>query len=276
LWGQRANGRSLYWTTRPEFDYVAAEHDGYQRFTGRPLHRRSVFHRRDGTTFVFDHLLGDGTHDAELNWHLAAGTRVEPAGRGAWEALGDGFRLRLALLADAMVETEVIEGREQPPQGWVSPRFGHRESAPVLHSYRRAPLPMTWVTVLSPAGASEEEGGGTTLLAATGDLTPRGAVISVEHAAGREVCAHAFVGEGEADAASLSTWLELGEGRFRGRAAYLRLDDAGQLTECCVVDGWELEWGGRVVWRTANGPEDACIAVREDSSAVSEPVEIGS
>ena len=43
------------------------------------------------------------------------------------------------------------DGQAGSPQGWVSPRCGVREPAPVLCSRQHGPLPMAWVTVLVPS-----------------------------------------------------------------------------------------------------------------------------
>ena len=276
MWGQRAVAHACRWVTRPTYDFVEAEHDGYQRLPGRPVHRRSVFHQRGGATFVVDRLLGDGTHTAELNWHLSPETRLERAGPDAWQAAGEGFRLHLALLGDGTLETAVTEGQDTPPQGWVSPRFGEREPARVLSVRRTGPLPLAWVTILMPdlAGRTQPMPGDTGEIGVCGRVDTRGVVAILERSTGQEIFAHSF-GETkphggprdervpEADPALPSStslpWLDLGEGRYRGQAAHLRLDDEGRLVECSFVGGLELEWNGQQVWRSAAGGEDTCV-----------------
>jgi hypothetical protein len=240
---------------------VGAEHDGYQRLPGRPLHRRSVFHRRGAATFVVDRLLGDGSHQAELTWHLPHGAAVTAAGENAWAADGDGFRLWLALLSDGAADTVIVEGQEPGeegshairPQGWVSPRFGVRVPAPVLCSRRGGPLPMAWVTALMPTTSGEA------LPTVHGRVDARGVVVTVTHAGGRVIYAQAFMDHNRGAAAPPT--LDLGEGRFQGQAAHLLLDEAGRLLEFCGVGGLELEWEGRTVWRAANGCEDAHVVL---------------
>lgn len=285
MWGRRASARARRWVTQPGYDFVEAEHDGYQRLTGRPLHRRSVFHSRGGATFIVDRLLGDGTHSAELNWHLCPEAQLEPSGPDAWQATGDGFRLHLAVLGDGRLETAIIEGQEQPPQGWVSPRFGARVPAPVLCARRSGPLPMAWVTVLVPDASSRvsrpaTDASGmiaqpTEISGISGTVDTRGAVVTLESPTGREIYAQSFVEMGEERGSReerapepegattppvLSLpWLDLGEGRFRGQAAHLRLDADDRLVECSFVGGLELERNGHGVWRSAAGREDTCV-----------------
>lgn len=271
MWGRRAHGRRRQWVTRDAFDYVEAEQDGYQRLAGRPLHRRTVFHRRSGATFVVDQVMGDGTHGAELTWHLPAGAALAAEEAGCWVADGDGFRLQLALLTDATAETEVVQGREEPPQGWVSPRFGVREAAPVLCSRQSGPLPLAWVTVLLPAVAGPDlvPGFRHPTAVVDGRVDARGVVVTVSHPGWSEIYAQTFGDdcptaredgaamekEDRAGSPSGIPWLELGEGRFRGRAAHLLLDGVGRLVELCVVGGLELEWRSQTVWQAAKPSE---------------------
>ena len=98
-------------SSRLQEDGLASE-AGARRLLGRPLHRRSIFHRRGGATFVTDRVLGDGTYEAELTWHLPSGSSLQGTGVDAWIARGDGFGLQIALLTDATAEAAVVEGQD--------------------------------------------------------------------------------------------------------------------------------------------------------------------
>jgi hypothetical protein len=290
-------------------------------------------------------VLGDGTHEAELNWHLAGGTTVETSGDGSWLATGEGFQLQLSLVADATTETEIIEGRGADanetvppaatgdddslpaapatpglcrPQGWVSPLFGVREAAPVISSKQRSPLPIAWATILLPqqaanasssTGSQRESGlcGQSTVV--DGWITAEGVVVTLIHPGWREIYAHSFTAAEESSSQSRGRrrhrradsaddepgnrpasqagetnstavdgsqpdrtttapehWLDLGEGRFRGRVAHLILDGIGRVVECSVVAGVALEWGGRSVWRAAGYPGSGWVP--EDAHVV--------
>jgi hypothetical protein len=290
MWGQRANATQRRWTTRPAFDFVEAEHDGYERLPGRPLHRRSVFHRRSGATFVVDRLLGSGEHTAELTWHLAPGARVSTEGDLAWSAAGDGFHLYLAILADGAAEAVIVEGDEVQsadcvsgnlpgastatddairntqyslPQGWVSPHFGERVPAPVLCSRRGGSLPTAWVTVLLPAPLGGLSGAAVPTV--QGRVEAHGAVVELTQPGHRELYAHTFTDDRQGSVSP--PWLELGDGRFRGEAAHLLLDEEGRPVEICVVGGLELEWDDRLVWRAPTGAEDAHVVLGPPEAA---------
>src|ERR1043166_8222458 len=100
-------------------------------------------------------------------------------------ATSDGYRLQVPLAADGTPETMVIHGQEEPPQGWVSPRFGVREPAPVLSSRRAGSLPMGWVTLLLPASVLGEPWRALPKIA--GGVDTRGAVVTLETPEGREL-----------------------------------------------------------------------------------------
>ena len=116
---------------------VHACHDGYRRLADPVFHHRRVTIAEDGRSLVVQDWLDCAkSHDVELLWHGAAGSSIE-------HNAGDAWTLRLAerrvdLIVDgASLECAVIEGRDHPPQGWVSSKFYERTSAPVLSARTR-------------------------------------------------------------------------------------------------------------------------------------------
>jgi hypothetical protein len=110
---------------------VEAEHDGYARLPGAPVHRRSLA-LRAGRAHVCDAIAGSGDHALESLVHLAAGTEVERAGENAFDLRRDGLSARIEFSGVDGVEVE---------QGWVSDGFGAREHAPVLVARAARTLP---------------------------------------------------------------------------------------------------------------------------------------
>ncbi len=111
---------------------IHASHDGYERLADPVLHHRRVtLDAADGGLLVEDWLDCEQTHCVELLWHAAAGAALVPAEGPSWRLEAQGRRLSL-VIDGSDVRAEVIEGRESPPQGWVSSRFYERSPAPVL------------------------------------------------------------------------------------------------------------------------------------------------
>lgn len=114
---------------------VHASHDGYGRLPDPVIHHRRVTLRDDGSLLVDDWIDCAQPHRVELLWHAPVGAAFVPGSDGTWLLTVQDRVLRLTIVARPLgqpFETSVIEGRESPPQGWVSMRFYHRAPAPVL------------------------------------------------------------------------------------------------------------------------------------------------
>ena len=111
---------------------IHANHDGYERLADPVTHHRRVtLDAADDGLLIEDWLECRRPHDVELLWHAAAGATLTPTACSTWRLEAQGCRLGLAI-GGADFKAEVIEGRESPPQGWVSSRFYERSPAPVL------------------------------------------------------------------------------------------------------------------------------------------------
>ena len=112
---------------------VHACHDGYVRLADPVTHHRRVsLVADDGSLVVEDWLECVQAHDVELLWHGAAGATLAREGNGdTWRLKGADHGLQLEL-DGATMESSVVQGRESPPQGWVSPKLYKRVPAPVL------------------------------------------------------------------------------------------------------------------------------------------------
>jgi hypothetical protein len=75
--GDEAHPRVLKWETNSEFDYVVAEHVGYQRLAQPVAHSRSVrFDKRNRFWLVEDDFSGAGKHQLTTRFHFNAGLEV--------------------------------------------------------------------------------------------------------------------------------------------------------------------------------------------------------
>jgi len=131
------------WISTADFDFLQAQHDGYGRLTDRVLHRRVVFHAREGPWLIRDQVSGKQSHSLALHWHFApeifvaeveGGVRAELAG-------SSGAPLELLHAAEKNWEREVVSGS-------VSPCYGRLEAAQVARFTTQAALPMGCATLL--------------------------------------------------------------------------------------------------------------------------------
>lgn len=118
---------------------VHASHDGYGRLADPVIHHRRVTLREDGSLVVEDWIDCTQPHRVELLWHAPVGAAFVPDSDGAWVLTVQDRALRLTIgypepgrPTGSPFDSSVIEGRESPPQGWVSTRFYQRAPAPVL------------------------------------------------------------------------------------------------------------------------------------------------
>jgi hypothetical protein len=115
-----------------------ATHDGYARLRPPARHRRSVrLDRPQRRLTVEDRLLGDGTHDVCLSFHLGPQVRCDLAGtvaRLSWPAEAPHAGATLTL--PDRLSWSCVQGAAQPPErpaaGWYSPAFDVRVATATL------------------------------------------------------------------------------------------------------------------------------------------------
>ena len=140
-----ARPRVVSWQSGETHDRVVAEHDGYQRLMQSVNHRRSVtFERKRGRIEVVDAFaqLSDGgaTHEFVWTFPFAPGCAVESVADG-WSVRTARQRVHLSLPFRDPGGDAVPIGVEHG-EGWVSPRYGVREKAPLLQWRWRGEIPL--------------------------------------------------------------------------------------------------------------------------------------
>ncbi|GAA4673493.1 alginate lyase family protein [Pseudonocardia yuanmonensis] len=112
----------------------SAEHDGYSRPGHRVVHRRSV--ELDGAAdeiLVRDEVLGRALHSCRLVFHLGPTVTAELSGTQAtlgWTRGDRTYCARLTLPPE--LTWTAHRGETDPPLGWYSARFGHKEPSTAL------------------------------------------------------------------------------------------------------------------------------------------------
>jgi uncharacterized heparinase superfamily protein len=146
-----ARPRVLGWITRPDFDYLRAEHYGYARLKSPVVHRRSLFwDRLSGFILVEDCFEGEGAHLFELFFHFFPDIEVTQDSESTFRATGSSSTIRLHFLS---------------ADGWasdlrtcfVSERYGLRRPASkiVLTSSQTAPLTFRTAIDLGSCGQGD-------------------------------------------------------------------------------------------------------------------------
>jgi len=149
----------LYWTKARllRFEDAGAyalaegEHDGFRRYAGRSVHRRSVLHAKDDLWVVVDRIAGRGSHSARLQWLAGPYPHAYSAadGRLTLETPAGPFAITVLDRSARPLAGEVVAGGESPPRGWLPRHYAEKDPAPSLTVVRREELPLLLVTVLS-------------------------------------------------------------------------------------------------------------------------------
>lgn len=148
MWGRRARAEQIAWATTRGFDYFEGAHDGYYA-AGGVRHRRSVLFGKRGYWLVVDHLEGEGRHRIDATFQLARGFSRGP-GDGLVFASDGGAAVEFRTWLPVGVTTEIIEGADAPPRGWVSDGFGQKDAAPAVVAGGVVELPATLLTAVVP------------------------------------------------------------------------------------------------------------------------------
>jgi hypothetical protein len=160
---QATYGGSFLWLDAPNSHAVAidgvdggpvarwqARHDGYARQSGGPIHERTVTLDRVARRIeVADCVLGQGTFDVRLAFHLGPAVEVHAEGDGfvlAWQANGQRYSGRLSL--PQALRWQVHRGTGDPMLGWYSPAFHEKEPSTSLVGSGTIAAGATVLTVL--------------------------------------------------------------------------------------------------------------------------------
>jgi Heparinase II/III-like protein/Heparinase II/III N-terminus len=136
------------WEETSERVFLAAWHDGYTRLSPPVIHRREFTLDRMTDNFeVVDELEGQGRGDAKTRLHFPSDAAVTPTPEGAWLAERGNARRNIHFFGVERVELA---------EGWVSDRFGVRETAPVLVGLIEGPLPLRFGYRIEPLPVEAE------------------------------------------------------------------------------------------------------------------------
>ena len=151
-WYDLTGSKFLGRRRRGDLEMIAAEHYGYRRLPCRATHRRVICRLGEACWLIVDDLLGSGTEQVRLFWHLAD-SPCELAGETVRMASEAGeVTVRAACTAkDAWCRLERgLENEER--MGWQSLYYGRRTPAPTLCVEANSALPVRFVTLVCLGG----------------------------------------------------------------------------------------------------------------------------
>jgi len=146
-WSMLPNVEAEAWINGRSFDLFVGSHDGYTRLPNPAVHRRSVFSLKSRFWLVRDLLLGTGSHQIDLFWHLAPELLPRAGKTENFIDPGGERGLRILAVGPSGCSRTVDEGE------W-SPAYGRRQPCQTLHLSAVSELPAELVTLLIPLASS--------------------------------------------------------------------------------------------------------------------------
>ncbi len=135
-----------------DFDY-ASDHFSDFKVEGDVCHLRSLFYVRGEYWIVVDRVLTDRPRDISALWHWHPSCTVVNEGREVKTKNAFG-NLAITPVSDQLVNVELINGQEQPVQGWYSSEYNKVE-ANTASCYSTTIIgDATLVWMLTPGGES--------------------------------------------------------------------------------------------------------------------------
>jgi heparinase II/III-like protein len=140
-WSSRATSRCLVWHDSGSVALFAGTHDGFERLRPPVRYQRTVVFVEPDLWIVRDQVYADDEHEVAVHWQCATGlTAHEESGGIVVRAAGEPL---------ATMKVAEPDGRWSVEEGWVSPTYGVRVSAPRLRFVRRSKGPMAITTVIA-------------------------------------------------------------------------------------------------------------------------------
>ncbi|MFQ5601709.1 MAG: alginate lyase family protein [bacterium] len=144
------------WYSNPVFDYLESSYrQGYGNNKEAILqgveHTRRILFVKPDYWLLWDVITGEGQHKLDQLFHFAPDVQLQIANvQNVQVRHESGPVLLMKTLRPAGVLAKQFYGADAPLQGWISPKYGVKEKAPVLDFRITENLPVAFVTVLYP------------------------------------------------------------------------------------------------------------------------------
>ena len=142
IWRGKVNSQVLDWNPTPSGGRLHAEHDGYTRIEGSPIHQRELELDQQQLT-ISDQVQGEGSHHVEFRLHFSPDCQMRIDGDTcyvSWPA-GD-----LQIHLDSQLRWRLC--RADHDGGWYSPHFGTRVPSTTMIGEIETRLPIAFNTTI--------------------------------------------------------------------------------------------------------------------------------
>ncbi len=133
----------------PQFDYAWGIRRGFTD-AADVTHIRQILFVKGRYWLIRDLVIGEGQVEPEVYWHLEPGEHHFDANAGVLCSAWGGPNVTLAMPTNSGLTLEVVEGRDEPIDGWFSSRYEEKVPAPVLIASRMGKPPLSFETAICP------------------------------------------------------------------------------------------------------------------------------
>jgi len=140
------------WISNEHFDFVDGSHNGYRHLPQPIKHRRQIFFVKPEYWIVIDVLTGSGKHICDLYYHMMPHIETHLNKETGYLRCGvqNETILDIVPLNSSDLQADIISGKTNPLQGWVSFYSGEKQPAPVLRYRKEGTAPVDFCTVIYP------------------------------------------------------------------------------------------------------------------------------
>jgi Heparinase II/III N-terminus/Heparinase II/III-like protein len=156
---QKTSVRELYqplstddYAITSEFDFAIGKFDeGYINLKGKSTHSRAFLYLRDRYWIVVDRIVTDRPRKIEVLWHFHPDCTVIANKQSVESVDPDVGNLKIVPASDLLWNVQIIQGQENPVQGWWSREYNHKTPNPTAVYTTTIESSKTFAWVLAPA-----------------------------------------------------------------------------------------------------------------------------
>jgi len=157
--GQKTGIRELYqplsncdYEIKPEFDFaIGTFNDGFIGLKGKATHSRAVLYLRGKYWVVVDRIVTDRPRHIEALWHFHPDCSVVSDEQSVGSIDSGLGNLKIVPASNLLWNVQIVQGQENPVQGWWSREYNHKVSNPTAVYAATIETSKTFAWILAPA-----------------------------------------------------------------------------------------------------------------------------
>lgn len=152
------NKNNNQWQSTSEYDFFSGNYeDGYgvykEKIDDSIIHTRKILFVKPDYWFISDMLDGKGKHKYRQHFQFVPVQLEQTEGKSVYTKTANSQNMAILPLNSPELKLEVVEGQENPIQGWVAEDFQKKLAAPMAIYSKDAEAPTPFYNILFPSNA---------------------------------------------------------------------------------------------------------------------------